>query len=85
MFKKRSKFKVEIDHFYSLKYSEGDYTMDVEIDFREPVPCLSINVINFWNPPHENEMLVREKKEEILKNIYDFLIKDGFEKVEVVK
>ena len=79
-------FKVDIPHFYRLEYSEGNHVMVVEVDFRDPVPCLHIDEIKSWRPPYENEVLTTEKKEQILSNIYRYLTEvRGFKEVEVVK
>ncbi len=79
-------FKVDIPHFYLLEYCEGNHVMNVQIDFRDPVPCLYTNEIKSWNPPYENEVITAEKKEEIVSNIYHYLTNiKGFKKINVAR
>lgn len=77
-------YTVLIPHFYSLEYNEGNYKMTIEVDFRDAVPTLYFNLINNWDSPNENEIISPKKKEEILKNINDYLIKERGFNVEII-
>ena len=77
-------YTVNIPHFYSLEYIEGDHKMTVEIDLRDTMPALYFNEIKNWGPPHQNENLTPEKKEQILENIVFFLTTVKNLKIEVI-
>jgi len=46
-------YNIAIPHFYCLEYIEDNKTMNVEIDFRDPVIYLNDSLINTWNPPND--------------------------------
>ncbi|WP_033168129.1 hypothetical protein [Clostridium sp. KNHs205] len=71
---KEKKYKIEVPHFYCLEYFDEGKKMKVEMDFRESYFVLSNKIITKWEPPHDNEIIDENKKKEILKNIYEFLL-----------
>lgn len=60
-------------HFYELEYREGDHVMSVEIDLRDPIPCIYKKTLVAWNPPHQDESVPEDKKEEILERLHEWL------------
>lgn len=79
-------FKVEIPHFYCMEYIEGDHKMIIDMDFRDPELEISIIDIKSWNPPYQNEEISKEKKQQILINVYKYLIQNKmFEKITINK
>lgn len=85
LFNKGHKYNVKINHFYCLEYSENDHVMNVEIDFRDPIPVLSIKTIESWNPPYDNEEISESKKQIIFENIYGYLTQNGFSQIDIEK
>lgn len=67
-------YEIHVPHFYCMEYSEDEHTMDIEIDFREDYFLLNKTLITHWKKPYDNEMISDEKKVEILKNIYEYLL-----------
>ncbi len=78
-------FLVSIPHYYCLEYTEGDHVMEVEIDFRNPVPCLDGKAIKAWRPPYDKENIGSNKKKSIMRNIIEYLqVVKGFPAVEII-
>ncbi len=75
-------YKADIPHYYCIEYSEGDHVINIEIDMRDPVPYLDIAEIKAWAPPYEKEPLSDERKEQIFRNVYDYLTRIRGFKVE---
>lgn len=48
--------------------------MIVEMNFRESYFVLSKKIITYREPPYHNEIIKESKKNEILNNIYEFLL-----------
>lgn len=57
-----------------MEYIEGDKKMIIEMDFRESRFVLNKTLISNWEAPYQNEKISEKKKEEILNNIYEFLL-----------
>jgi len=75
-------YEIKIAHFYCLEYSEGERSMVLDIDFRDSIIYLNTALIVQWNCPHEKDIIVKEKKEEIIRRIFDHLVrKRGFNNV----
>lgn len=70
-------YKIEIPHFYCLEYSENTRKMMIDIDFREPQIVLSCDLIQQWEKPHERELISKKEKRRIIKNIYNYLLKNN--------
>lgn len=75
-----ARIEIEIPHFYQLEYKEDEKKMIVDIDFRDPIMYLGIDLINHWEHPYDQDFISQEKKLEILRNIREFLISKGFSK-----
>jgi hypothetical protein len=76
-------FRVEIPHFYEIVYSEGGRSMSIEIDLRDPVPCLYRSALRGWLPPYDKEPISQDRKDEILERVHSFLLANKFPKVEI--
>ena len=76
-------YKVDIPHYYCIEYSEGDHLMKIEIDVRDPIPYLDIAEVKAWALPYEKELLTKEKRQQILDNVYDYLTRIRGFKVEI--
>ena len=70
-------YRIEIPHFYCLDYYEANRIMRLDIDFRDPIIYLSIDLIEKWLPPNEDIVITQVDKDRILKNIYCELIKNN--------
>ena len=68
------KYEIRVPHFYCLEYITGEKKMKVEMDFREAYFVLNKRLITNWEPPYEQEHIDENEKQEILENIYDFLL-----------
>jgi hypothetical protein len=62
-------------HSFELTYVEGKKYMQLGIDLREPVIYIDEGVLSNWRPPFENEIISKEEKVKILKNIYKYLLR----------
>ena len=69
------KYQINIPHFYQLEYCENGKKMYLEIDFRENFIELTMDLIERWEPPFEDETITDFDKKRILKNIYKYFIK----------
>jgi len=77
-------YSIEIPHFYSMVYREGNRTLTVEIDLRDTVPCLYLRQLNSWDPPGYGEAIVEADRDTIAERICDYLVNErGFRNVEV--
>ena len=70
-----SGFAVNIKPPNKVEYREGDKLLIAYMDMLRGDPAIDIdsNSIKSWLPPHQNEPLTPEKKQEILNNICDAL------------
>ena len=61
------------------KYWEGEKSMLIGIDMltREPQKAISPSAIRRWLPPHENEEITEEKRQEILAEICQLFESQG--------
>lgn len=66
---------IKTRHFYSFEYHEGDKTMAIELDFRDPVLYLTPTMLTKWEPPYQDLELSYEEKMRILNNIRECLLK----------
>ncbi len=57
-----NKYEIHVPHFYCMEYSEGEHTMDIEIDFREDYFLLNKSLITQWKKPYDTELILDEKK-----------------------
>ena len=80
----RENYRIEIDHFYSLKYIEGEKSMVIEIDFRDSVLYLSKSLITKWECPDSDIEFSSKEKNRILNNIRKCLIEQGWKTDEVI-
>ena len=69
-------YKIDIQHFYCLDYSEGERNMTLDIDFRDPIIILNTNCVVKWNHPHDSVYIDESEKQRIIKNVYDYLVKE---------
>lgn len=67
--------KISIPHFYCLEYAEDNKKLILEIDFRETKIFIGKSLIKKWEKPFDNEEISDEKREEIYKNIIEYLLK----------
>lgn len=65
---------IEIPHFYSFVYHEGDKKMVVELDFRDRVLYLATSLLTKWEEPFEELEISYEKKIQMLHNIREYLL-----------
>lgn len=77
-------YHIEIPHFYSFKYYEGDKKMVIELDFRDQYLYLTPSLITRWQEPYENPDISCEDKFRILHNIQECLINAGWKPEEVM-
>ncbi len=75
---------INISHFYSLDYVENGKRLILEIDFREPVIYLSLDLIRGYESPYDNEIISLEEKHRIINNIYTYLKKRGYDNVKLM-
>lgn len=68
------KYEIRIPHYYCLEYIEDDKKMTLDIDFRDTIIYLSTDLIGKWDSTHSDEIVSKQKKEEILKSINEYLI-----------
>lgn len=66
-------YDISVPHFYNLVYEEKNKKMIINIDFRDPILYLDSTLITHWEAPFENEIISKEEKIKILKNIYKYL------------
>ena len=67
-------FYIQVPHFYSFEYYEGNKKMIVELDFRDRVLYLETSLLKNWEKPYEDIVLSHEEKIRILKNIRECLL-----------
>jgi len=67
-------YYIKIPHFYSFEYYEGDKKMIIELDFRDRILHLDIDLITKWEKPFDNLEISREEKLRILSNIRECLL-----------
>jgi hypothetical protein len=67
-------YYIKIPHFYSFEYYEGDKKMIIELDFRDRILHLDIDLITKWEEPFDDLEISREEKLRILNNIRECLL-----------
>lgn len=70
-------YKIEIPHFYCLDYYENGRVMKIDVDFRDKIIFLNIDLIHKWLSPYEDENITLNDKKRILNNIYIELLKNN--------
>lgn len=79
-----STYKIEVPHFYEIRYIEGDHSMTIEVDLRESVPCLYKSAIRAWDTPFSDEPISDGRTEEILQRVHEHLTRvRKFSRVEI--
>lgn len=68
---------------YLLRYSQDGRVLDIEIDWRDPVPALSFDQVSIWKPPHDQESISRDQRLQILNRIVAWIKPKGYDKVYV--
>lgn len=76
-------YSISIPHFYCLEYYEKDKKMVLDIDFRDSIIYLESTLVKNWEAPFNNEIITEKEKKKIIRNIYDYLIMQGYDKKEV--
>ena len=76
-------YNISIPHFYCLEYYEKDRKMVLDIDFRDSIIYLESTLVKNWEAPFNNEPITEKEKKRIIRNIYDYLITQGYDKREV--
>ena len=61
-------YQISIPHFYCMEYTEGNKTMKLDIDFRDTIIYLNIDLITHWKPPYDEELIQIDKKKSIINN-----------------
>ena len=67
-------YYIEIPHFYSFEYHEGDKMMIIELDFRDRVLYLEPDMITKWEKPYDDLEITYEEKLKILHKIRECLL-----------
>lgn len=67
-------YYIKIPHFYSFEYYQGDKKMIIELDFRDRILHLDIDLITKWEKPFYDLEISREEKLKILYNIRECLL-----------
>lgn len=63
--KTERRWKFNAPHFYCLDYTENGRHMIIDLDLRDPVLCISKNLITHWEPPYD-AIVIDEKTKEII-------------------
>lgn len=58
-------YKFNAPHFYYLDYTENGRHMFIDLDLRDPVLCISKNLITHWQPPYDT-IVIDEKTKAII-------------------
>lgn len=67
-------YYIEIPHFYSFEYYEGEKKMIIELDFRDKVLYLEPDMITKWEKPYDELEIPYEEKLKILHKIRECLL-----------
>jgi hypothetical protein len=77
-------YRVDIPHHYEVLYSEDGRVLRIETDLRDYTPVIYRRTIKSWDPPHDSVVISEEKKDEILRRVYDFMVRvRGFPRFEI--
>ena len=80
----RKDYSINVNHFYSFEYYEGDKKMVIELDFRDQFLYLTPTLITRWQEPYENLKISYEDRLNILRNIRECLVEEGWKPEEVI-
>lgn len=69
------KVKINIPHFYCMEYTEDNKKLIIDIDFRESKIFIGKSLIKKWEKPYDDEKISEERRDEIYKNIKEYLLK----------
>lgn len=79
----RKDYSINVNHFYSFEYCEGDKKMVIDLDFRDRFLILTPTLITKWQEPYESLEISYEDKLSVLSKIRECLVEEGWKPEEV--